>query len=40
MESELLSFLMFTPTYIAALLEQGYKDAKAMHDELVEFFEA
>ena len=39
-ESDLLSFLMFTPTYIAALLKLGYEDAEAMHDELVAFFNA
>ncbi|MBW2262231.1 MAG: patatin-like phospholipase family protein, partial [Deltaproteobacteria bacterium] len=31
-ESDLLPFLMFTPTYIEALLERGYRDAKAQSE--------
>lgn len=37
-ESELLGFLMFTPTYIRALLDLGYRDAQANRDALVELF--
>jgi len=37
-ESELLSFVMFTPTYVGRLLELGYQDAEREHDRLVEFF--
>lgn len=37
-ESELLSVLMFTPTYIRALLDLGYRDAEAQRERLVEFF--
>ncbi|MDX9719252.1 MAG: patatin-like phospholipase family protein [Myxococcota bacterium] len=38
LDSELSSFLLFTPTYVRSLLELGYQDAKARHDELVSFF--
>jgi len=37
-ESELLSVLMFTPSYIRALLDLGYRDAESRRDELAEFF--
>lgn len=40
MESELLSYLMFTPTYIRKLMDLGYEDARRQKDELMEFFQA
>jgi len=38
LESELLSFLMFTPTYISRLMELGRRDAHRQRDELQRFF--
>lgn len=35
---ELLSYLAFSPRYLRALLELGYEDARAQHDQLVAFF--
>jgi NTE family protein len=37
-ESELLSYVMFTPTFIRALLELGRADARAQRDQLGRFF--
>lgn len=37
-ESEILALMLFTPTFIHALLELGYRDARAHHDELVALF--
>jgi len=37
-ESELLETLMFTPTFVRSLVELGYRDAQAQHDELVALF--
>jgi len=37
-ESELLSVLLFTPTYIRALLDLGYRDAEANREQLLRFF--
>jgi NTE family protein len=37
-ESELLETLMFTPTFVRSLVELGYRDAKAQHDEIVALF--
>ncbi|MBF0452919.1 MAG: patatin-like phospholipase family protein [Candidatus Magnetomorum sp.] len=37
-DSELLSFLMFTPTYINKLIALGYKDASNHEKGLVQFF--
>jgi NTE family protein len=37
-ETELLAFLSFTPTFIRALLELGFRDARAHRDELMRFF--
>ncbi len=37
-ESELLCFLMFTPSYIQTLLALGYEDARRHKDDLVELF--
>lgn len=39
-ESELLSFVMFTPTFVQRLLELGYRDAEREHDRLLAFFQA
>jgi NTE family protein len=38
-ESDLLPFLMFTPTYIQALLDRGYRDARRQREGLVTLFE-
>jgi NTE family protein len=38
-ESDLLPFLMFTPTYIQALLDRGYRDAKEQSECLVRLFD-
>lgn len=37
-ESELLSFLLFTPTFIRALLDLGYHDAQMQREQLVQLF--
>jgi NTE family protein len=37
-ESELLGYLMFTPTFTKMLLELGQSDARARRDELAELF--
>jgi NTE family protein len=37
-ESELLSTLMFTPTFVRSLVDLGYHDAKARRDDLTRFF--
>lgn len=36
---EFLSYIMFVPTYLEALLDMGYQDAKKRHQELADFFE-
>jgi NTE family protein len=38
-ESELLGYLMFTPTFTKMLLELGFNDARERRDELAELFE-
>ena len=38
LQSELLSYILFTPTYIKRLMELGYEDARNRRDELVAFF--
>jgi NTE family protein len=38
LESELSSYLMFTPTYIRKLIQLGYEDASGQEEELIEFF--
>ncbi len=40
LESELSSYLMFTPTYIRKLIRLGYEDTKRQEEELVGFFTA
>ena len=35
---ELLSYLIFSPKYVRALMELGYEDARRQHEELVGFF--
>jgi len=37
-ESELLAYLLFTPTFIGRLLELGYQDARAQREDLLRFF--
>lgn len=37
-ESDFLSYLLFDGGYTGQLLDLGYEDARAKHDELVEFF--
>lgn len=37
-ESDLLSYLLFDGDFTGQLIDMGYKDAMARHDELVEFF--
>jgi NTE family protein len=37
-ENDLLSYLLFDGGYTGQLLDLGYRDAKAQHDELVDFF--
>jgi len=39
LDSELLSFLLFTPTYIQRLIDLGFKDASNHVEELIDFFE-
>lgn len=38
MDSDLASYIMFTPTYLNRLIELGRKDAAAKRDDLVAFF--
>ena len=38
LESELLSFLLFTPTYIKSLIDLGYEDARGHGEALRDFF--
>ncbi len=38
LDSDLLGFVLFTPTYIRRLIELGYSDAEARSDELAAFF--
>jgi NTE family protein len=40
LESELSSYLMFTPTYIRKLMRLGYEDTKAQEEDLLAFFTA
>lgn len=35
---DFLTFILFVPSYMQRLLELGYEDAKAQHDQLVQFF--
>lgn len=36
---DFLSFILFVPTYLQRMIELGFEDAKARHDDLVAFFE-
>ena len=38
-DSELLSFLLFTPTYIQRLIDIGFHDASTHEKELIQFFD-
>jgi len=40
LESELSSYLMFTPTYIRKLIRLGYEDTKRQEEDLLAFFTA
>ncbi len=40
LESELSSYLMFTPTYIRKLIRLGYEDTTRQEHELLPFFMA
>jgi NTE family protein len=40
LESELSSYLMFTPTYVRKLIRLGYEDTKIRAEELLAFFTA
>jgi len=40
LESELSSYLMFTPTYIQKLIRLGYEDTKRQEEDLLAFFTA
>jgi NTE family protein len=40
LESELSSYLMFTPTYIRKLIRLGYEDTKGQEEDLLAFFAA
>jgi NTE family protein len=40
LESELSSYLMFTPTYIRKLIRLGYEDTKRREEDLLAFFTA
>jgi len=39
MDSELLSFLLFTPTYIQRLIDLGFQDASKHEQNLIRFFD-
>ena len=38
-EGDLASYVMFDPQYVHALIELGWNDAKAHHDELCTLFD-
>ena len=38
-DSELLSFLLFTPTYIRRLIDMGFQDASKHEENLIQFFD-
>lgn len=37
--NDFLSFILFVPAYLKKMIELGFEDAKAHHDELIAFFE-
>ena len=37
--SNLLSYFLFEPTYIQKLIELGMQDARAKHDQIMQFIE-
>jgi NTE family protein len=37
--SDLLSYFLFEPTYLRRLIDLGFEDARAKHDQLAEFAE-
>ena len=37
-ESDLLSYMLFTPTYLKSLIDLGYEDARSQRDKIKQFF--